>query len=252
MNNSANWLDWQRPCQYLFPSAHRRAGRRSRGHAAASRPDALSSLPKRSRHGNGGNGPPRLPRAWSAGGGLSSCWRQGPPHPPWRRPWVCHGPWSATGLSGVSPSVWRGSPTPLAAAPRAGFPPEVAISVGRLACERPDLVGRRLSPWDGPALARQLSPDGRVEESSASTVRRLLAAHQLKPWRQHLWLYPKQPRDAAFSATVAERLGRYTRPLRAEELVLAVDETTSLPPRPRRAPPRPAPPHHRPTRVEPA
>jgi hypothetical protein len=27
-----------------------------------------------------------------------------------------------------------------------------------------------------------------VEESSASTVRRILAAHQLKPWRQHLWL----------------------------------------------------------------
>lgn len=28
-----------------------------------------------------------------------------------------------------------------------------------------------------------------VEEISAATLRRILAAHQLKPWRQHVWLY---------------------------------------------------------------
>jgi transposase len=140
--------------------------------------------------------------------------------------------------------------TPLAAGPRAVFPPEVAIHVVRLACERPDLVGRSLSQWDCTELARQLITDGIVEDISASTVRRILAAHQLKPWRQHLWLYPKHPRDAAFYATVAELIDLYTRPLRADELVLSVDEKTSLQPRPRPAPTLPAQPHNLPTRIE--
>jgi len=114
-----------------------------------------------------------------------------------------------------------------------------------LACERPDLVGRSLSQWDCTELARQLIADGIVEEISAATVRRILAAHQLKPWRQHLWLYPKHPRDATFSATVAELIDLYTRALRADELVLSLDEKTSLQPRPRLGPTRPAQPHNR-------
>ena len=68
----------------------------------------------------------------------------------------------------------------------------------RLACERPDVLGRRLSQWDCTELARQLIAEGIVEEISTATVRRILDAHQLKPWRQHVWLYPQQPRDAAF------------------------------------------------------
>ena len=120
----------------------------------------------------------------------------------------------------------------------------------RLACERPDLLGRSLSPWDGPELARQLIAEGIVAEISAATVRRILAAHQLKPWRQHVWLDPKQPRDTAFSATVSELIDRYTRPLRPDELVLSVDEQTSLQPRPRRSPTLPAPPQNIPNRHE--
>jgi hypothetical protein len=124
------------------------------------------------------------------------------------------------------------------------------MHVVRLACERPDTLGRSLSQWDGEELARQLMADGLVEDISAATVRRILAAHPLKPWRQHVWLYPKQPRGAAFSATVSERIDLYTRPLRPDELVLSVDEKTSLPPRPRHSPTRPAPPQNRPNRHE--
>jgi transposase len=142
---------------------------------------------------------------------------------------------------------WR---MPLAAGPRAVFPPEVAIHVVRLACERPDPLGRSLSQWDCTELARQLIADGIVEEISTATVRRILAAHQLKPWRQHVWLAPKPPRDAAFSATVSELIDLYTRPLRPDELVLSVDEKTSLQPRPRRSPTLPARPQNLPNRVE--
>jgi DDE superfamily endonuclease len=126
----------------------------------------------------------------------------------------------------------------------------VAIHVVRLACERPDMLSRSLSQWDGHELARQLIAEGIVEDISASTVRRILAAHQLKPWRHHLWLHPKHPRDAIFDATVAALIDLYTRPLQADEMVRSVDEKTSVQPRPRPAPTLPALPHHLPNRVE--
>jgi hypothetical protein len=72
------------------------------------------------------------------------------------------------------------------------------MHVVRLACERPDTWGRSLSPWDGQELARQRIAAGRVADISAATVRRSLRSHNLKPWRCHVWLHPKKPRDAVF------------------------------------------------------
>jgi DDE superfamily endonuclease len=126
----------------------------------------------------------------------------------------------------------------------------VAIHVVRLACERPETLGRSLSQWDCRELARQLIVEGIVEDISAATVRRILRAHKLKPWRCHLWLYPKSPRDAAFYATVSELIDLYTRPLHEDEMVLSVDEKTSLQPRPRRQPTQPAQPPNIPNRFE--
>jgi transposase len=112
--------------------------------------------------------------------------------------------------------------------------------VVKLACERPDLVGRSLSQWDSTELARQLVRDGVVTSISPQTVQRILAHHKLKPWRHHLWLSPKVPRDAVFAAQVNEIVTLYTRPLGRHEMVLSVDEKTSLQPRPRKAPTRAA------------
>jgi hypothetical protein len=126
----------------------------------------------------------------------------------------------------------------------------VAIHVVRLACERPDMLGRSLSQWDGHELARQLIAEGIVEDISASTVRRILAVHQLKPWRHHLWLHPTPPRDATFYATIRELIDLDTRPLRDDAMVLSVDEKTSLQPRPRLAPTLPAQPQNMPNRHE--
>jgi transposase len=133
---------------------------------------------------------------------------------------------------------------------KGGGPPEVALHVVRLACERPDPLGRSLSQWDCAELARQLIAEGIVADISAATVRRMLTAHHLKPWRHHAWLHPKQPRDATFYAGIAELIDLYTRPLGADEMVLSVDEKTSLQPRPRSSPPLPAQPHHLPHRHE--
>jgi hypothetical protein len=88
-------------------------------------------------------------------------------------------PSSTHGRGGFSPSALRGWLMPLAAAPRAFFSPEVAIHVVRLACERLDILGRSLSRWDCHELARQLITEAIVEDISAATVRRILAAYQL-------------------------------------------------------------------------
>jgi DDE superfamily endonuclease len=116
------------------------------------------------------------------------------------------------------------------------FPPAVALYVVKLACERPDVVGRSLAQWDSVELARQLVHDGVVDQMSPQTVQRILAHHKLKPWRHHLWLSPKVPREAAFAAQVQALVTLYPRPLGVWERVLCVDEKTSLQPRTRQAP----------------
>jgi hypothetical protein len=84
---------------------------------------------------------------------------------------------------------------------------------------------------------------------SPQTVQRILAANRLQPWRSHVWLHPRTPRDAAFAAHVRAIADLLTRPLAAHEVVLSLDEMTSLQPRPRRVATRPAQPG-RPIQVE--
>jgi hypothetical protein len=104
-----------------------------------------------------------------------------------------------------------------------------------IACERPDDVGRSLSQWDCTEIAQQLVRDGVVPSISAETVRQILLHHRLKPWRQKMWLSAQVPRDAAFAVQVQEICDLYTRPLRPDEVVLCLDEMTSLQPRPRKS-----------------
>jgi transposase len=121
--------------------------------------------------------------------------------------------------------------------------------VVKIACERPDEVGRSLSQWDCIEIARQLVRDGVVTSISAETIRQILIHHRLKPWRQKMWLSPKVPRDAAFAAQVQSICELYTRPLRVDEVVLCIDEMTSLQPRPRGSKTLPTK-EDRPTRIE--
>jgi len=113
----------------------------------------------------------------------------------------------------------------------------------------PEQAGRSLSQWDCTELARQLVIDAVVAAISPQTVQRILAANRLKPWRSHVWLHPRAARDAAFADHVRAVAALLTRPLGAHEVVISLDEMTSLQPRPRRVPTRPAQPG-RPVQVE--
>jgi transposase len=115
----------------------------------------------------------------------------------------------------------------------------VAVHLVKLACERPDKFGRSLSQWDCAELALQVKRDGLVDTISPETVRRILAHHKLKPWRCHMWLSSDKPRDPVFYERVREIVDLYTRPLPEDEVVICVDEKTSVQPRPRLAKTRP-------------
>lgn len=106
-----------------------------------------------------------------------------------------------------------------------------------------------MSQWDCTELARQIVAAGLVGSISASTVRRILSTHQLKPWRHHLWLSAKVPRDKAFIKSIKEISRLYTRQLRKHEMVMCIDEKTSLQPRPRSSATLPAKPQS-PIKVE--
>lgn len=109
-----------------------------------------------------------------------------------------------------------------------------------MACERPAERGVAISQWDCKELARQLQDEGIVATISPSTVRRVLDRLHLKPWRQHAWLSARVPRDADYAARVSAIGALYTRPLKPSEVVLCVDEKTSLQPRKRRTKTRPS------------
>ena len=148
----------------------------------------------------------------------------------------CNGVICTSGWTVFARTAWPGSPMANAPVDRRSFPPEVAIHLVKIACERPDQVGRSLSHWDCAELARQLVTDEVVETISPQTVQRILANHKLKPWRKHLWLSPQVPRDAEFCKRVKNICTLYTRKLAPHEMVLCVDEKTSLQPRTRKSP----------------
>jgi hypothetical protein len=173
---------------------------------------------------------------WSCGAPLAPPWRTWPARLEWRRAW------SRSGSNATANRASEDSERKRArAAPRA-CPPAVAGHLVKLACERPARCGRRLSQGDCTELARALVQSGVTEAIAASTVRRILAHHKLKPWRHQRWLSPKYPRDAAFYAQGTALLTLYTRPLQPDDRGLSLDEKTSLQPRPRLHPTTPAPP----------
>ncbi len=115
---------------------------------------------------------------------------------------------SASGRSALPRRALRDCLTKNARVADPFFPPAVALYVVKIACERPDVVGRSLSPWESAELARPLGHDGVVDQISPQTVQRMLASPKLKPWRHPLGLSPTVPRDATFAAQVTEMVTR--------------------------------------------
>jgi transposase len=199
---------------------------------------------------NHGNAQPQCPPDWFSGAALYCYWLQGNQCKQQREALISIKNGSINGQNDFLIKELTVLPTNRAEAASLFFPPEVAAHVVKLACERPDDIGRSLSQWFCQDLASQLISEDIVTTISAETIRRILANHKLKPWRVHMWLSPKHPRDETFYTLIQEIIKLYTRTLCPNEMVLCFDEKTSLQPRPRKHPTKPALPGSRPNLVE--
>jgi transposase len=116
--------------------------------------------------------------------------------------------------------------------PRVGrpqvFDSEVALHIIKIACEMPEKYGRSLAKWDCREIANELMRTKVVSSISPESVRRILESQKIKPWKHHMWLSEKKPRDQEFCNSVKEITDLYFRKLKNSECVLCVDENTSI------------------------
>ncbi|MFD7656657.1 IS630 family transposase, partial [Actinosynnema sp. NPDC059797] len=80
--------------------------------------------------------------------------------------------------------------------------------VKALACEPPARAGVALARWSRPELAREAADRSICERVSASTVRRRLATHAIKPWQHRSWIFPWDPYFAVRAARVLDLYDR--------------------------------------------
>src|SRR5262245_45218769 len=102
-------------------------------------------------------------RGWPSERGPSCFWRMGLRCRQRGGSFRCSAAIFTSGPTDSSGKESRGFTTGNGQADHLSFPPEVAIQLVKIACERPDDVGRSLSHWDCAELARQLVADGVVE-----------------------------------------------------------------------------------------
>jgi transposase len=140
--------------------------------------------------------------------------------------------------------------------PRPGRPRQISAemraAVVALACQLPAATGVPLAHWTGPELAAELTAQNLASSPvSASSVRRILAEHPVKPWQYQSWIYPRDP-DFEVKAKIILDLyqGFYQgEPLGPDDKILSFDAKPSIQARGRCHETSPAAPG-RPVRVE--
>jgi transposase len=153
------------------------------------------------------------------------------------------GRFAERGLAGLKDLPRTGRPRRISAAERA--------EVCALACQLPAATGVPLARWSCPELAAELASRGLTGPVSASSVRRILAEHPVKPWQYQSWIFPRDPDFAAKAKVILDLYqGFYQgQPLRPGDRIVSVDAKPSIQARARRhqtTPPAPG----QPMRVE--
>lgn len=146
--------------------------------------------------------------------------------------------WSA-GVDVTNKKVWMDSRTALAQADRRLFPPHEQHKVVALATRPPPEEGVPVTHWSTRDLARATVQHGIIVSISPSTVWRLLDQAAIKPHRWHYWLNSPDP---DFEVKMLDIVNLYLRAqelYKRSEIVLSVDEKTSLQALERRYPHKP-------------
>jgi transposase len=138
------------------------------------------------------------------------------------------GRFAERGLAGLKDLPRTGRPRRISAAERA--------EVCALACQLPAATGVPLARWSCPELAAELASRGLTGPVSASSVRRILAGHPVKPWQYQSWIFPRDPDFAAKAKVILDLYqGFYQgQPLRPGDRIVSVDAKPSIQARARR------------------
>jgi hypothetical protein len=115
-----------------------------------------------------------------------------------------------------------------AVAARPLFPPQDRHKVVVLATTKPADVGVATSRWSLDDLAYQILKDAHYRDMARSTVQRILAEADLKPHRSTYWLHSDDPDFEAKALDICRLYLDAPRLYQQGELVLCVDEKTSI------------------------
>jgi hypothetical protein len=106
----------------------------------------------------------------------------------------------------------------------------VVTAIKSIACEVPAKHQQPLSRLFVPDIRAILLKEKHVDAISESTIRRILDADALKPWRHRSWIWCRDPLFFQRASEVLDLYGRRWkgRPLGSDEFVISADEKTSI------------------------
>jgi len=148
------------------------------------------------------------------------------------------------GVAATNKLDWGDSPIALVPAGRRGFPPQEQHKIVALATRPPTEDGVPITHWSATDLAQASVEGGIVESISRTTVWRLLDQAAIKPHRWHYW---RNSPDPDFETKMLDIVALYLKApklKRRGEVVLSVDEKTSIQALQRRFPHQPCQPGH--------
>ena len=150
------------------------------------------------------------------------------------------------GAADTNRKVWTGSKIVLAPAGHLLFPPQEQHKIVALATRPPVEDGVPITHWSTTDLAQATVDDGIVESISRATVWRLLDQAAIKPHRWHYWLNSPDPDFEIKMLDIVDLYLSAHKLKKQGEIILSVDEKTSIQALERRYPHQPP----RPGRIE--
>ena len=135
---------------------------------------------------------------------------------------------SSVGVAVTSKKAWTGSKTALVQADRRFFPPAEQHKIVALATRPPVENGVPVTHWSATDLARATIQDGIVASISRATVWRLLDQTAIKPHRWHYWLHSPDPDFETKMLDIVDLYLNAQALFKRGEIVLSVDEKTSI------------------------